>query len=94
MKTKRGNKEYIRGERKAKRSNIVYPQILAILDGDIESINATVEHYRGYITKLATRKLYDEYGNVYSFVDEKIERRLELKLITAIISDYELVISN
>lgn len=93
MKGKRENANCIRGDRNV-RKRVVYPQILANLDGDIESINATVEHYRGYITKLATRTLYDEYGNNYTYVDEKIERRLELKLITAIISDYRLVSNN
>ncbi|MDL2301028.1 helix-turn-helix domain-containing protein [Lachnospiraceae bacterium OttesenSCG-928-D06] len=93
MKEKGKSVNYIRGDRTV-RKRVVYPQILANLDGDIESINATVEHYRGYITKLATRTLHDEYGNTYTYVDEKIERRLELKLITAIISDYKLVSNN
>lgn len=93
MKRKRESVNYIRGDGNV-RKRVVYPQILANLDGDIESINATVEHYRGYITKLATRTLHDEYGNVYTYVDERIERRLELKLITAIISNYKLVLKN
>lgn len=93
MKGKREKANYIRGDRNV-RKRVAYPQILANLDGDIESINATVEHYRGYITKLSTRTLHDEYGNVYTYVDEKIERRLELKLIKAIISDYNLVLKN
>lgn len=88
---KRESVKGFRGGRNVRRKKVVYPQILANLDGDIESINATVEHYRGYITTLATRTLYDEYGNVYTYVDEKIERRLELKLIKAIISDYKLI---
>lgn len=94
MKEKMQSANCIRGGRNIRRNRVVYPQILANLDGDIESINATVEHYRGYITKLATRTLSDEYGNVYKYVDEKIERRLEIKLITAIISNYKLVVRN
>lgn len=42
--------------------------------------------YEGYIARLSTRQFYDEYGNAYLCVDEAMRRRLEIKLITGILS--------
>ena len=42
--------------------------------GDVEAIQKVLKHYEGYIAKLATRKLYDEYGNSYYCVDETLRR--------------------
>lgn len=53
--------------------------------GDVEAIQKVLKHYEGYIAKLATRKLYDEYGNSYYCVDETLRRRLETKLITKVL---------
>lgn len=53
--------------------------------GDVEAIQEVLKHYEGYIAKLATRKVYDEYGNSYYCVDEALRRRLETKLITKVL---------
>ena len=53
--------------------------------GDVEAIQKVLKHYEGYIAKLATRKLYDEYGNSYYCVDETLRRRLETKRITKVL---------
>ena len=53
--------------------------------GDVEAIQEVLKHYEGYIAKLATRKVYDEYGNAYYCVDEALRRRLETKLITKVL---------
>ena len=45
-----------------------------------------LKHYEGYIAALATRRLYDEYGNSDYCVDENLRRRLETKLITRILA--------
>ena len=45
-----------------------------------------LKHYEGYIVALATRRLYDEYGNSHYCVDENLRRRLETKLITRILA--------
>ena len=42
----------------------------------------TDEVYEGYITVLATRKMFDEFGQVHYCVDETLRQRLEAKLIT------------
>ena len=60
--------------------------IEAASNGDADAINQVLQHYEGYITTLSTRTLYDEYGNPHICVDEGIRRRLQTKLITAIIS--------
>ena len=55
-------------------------------DGDVEAINAVLKHYERYITKLSTRRLYDEYGQPHYCVDENLRRRLETKLIAKVLS--------
>ena len=66
--------------------NIPLPLIELAADGDVDAINAVLKHYEGYIVVLSTRKLYDEYGNLHHCVDKGLRRRLETKLITAILS--------
>ena len=41
-----------------------------------------VKHYEGYIAKLCTRTLKDDAGNTYSYVDEEMRNRLQVRLIT------------
>ena len=45
-----------------------------------------MRYYEGYINKLCTRTLYDEYGNPHECIDERMKRRLEIKLIYAIVA--------
>jgi len=70
----------------AKNSLIPYPVIVLAAGGDVDAINAVLKHYEGYIAVLATRQLYDEHGNPHLCVDEGLRRRLETKLITAILT--------
>ena len=63
-----------------------YHIIAAAASGDVEAINMVLKHYEVYIAALATRKLYDEYGNPHYCVDETLRRRLEIKLITKILA--------
>ena len=63
-----------------------YHIIEAAATGDVEAINVVLKHYEGYIAALATRKLYDEYGNPHYCVDETLRRRLETKLITKVLA--------
>ena len=44
-----------------------------------------MRYYEGYINKLCTRTLYDEYGNPYVCLDEWMKHHLENKLIQAIV---------
>ena len=52
--------------------------------GDAEAVGRVSRHYEGYINKLCTRTLYDEYGQPHVCVDEYMKRRLEIKLISSI----------
>ena len=42
--------------------------------------------YSGYMNKLCTRTLYDENGYPHVCLDEAMKRRLEIKLIHAIVT--------
>ena len=53
--------------------------------GNVMAINTVMKHYEGYIAKLATRKMYDEYGNVHYCVDKTLRDRLEVKLLKTIL---------
>ena len=52
---------------------------------EVMAINTVMKHYEGYIAKLATRKMYDEYGNVHYCVDKTLRDRLEAKLLKTIL---------
>ena len=60
--------------------------IKAASEGDVVAINAILQHYHGYITRLSTRKMYDEFGQTRYCIDETLFRRLETKLITKILN--------
>ncbi|MGN1304838.1 MAG: helix-turn-helix domain-containing protein [Oscillospiraceae bacterium] len=45
--------------------------IAAATQGDTNAMCKVIEHYDGYIAKLCTRTLRDEYGNTIPYVDEK-----------------------
>ena len=70
----------------AKNNLIPYPAVVMAADGDVDAINAVLTHYELYIIALSAKRLYDEYGNTYLCVDEALRRRLEIKLITAILA--------
>ena len=73
-------------QKTATNSLIPYPVIVLAAGGDADAINAVLKHYEGYIAVLATKRLYDDYGKPYLCVDEGLRRRLETKLITAILT--------
>ena len=71
---------------KTTKNNLVpYPVIVLAASGDADTINTVLRHYDGYIAVLATRRCFDEYGSPHYCVDEGLRRRLETKLITAIL---------
>ena len=73
------------GKEKQQRRLLPIEVIRSASSGDVEAIQEVLKHYEGYIAKLATRKVYDEYGNSYYCVDEALRRRLETKLITKVL---------
>ena len=62
-----------------------YPVIEAAAGGDVDAINAVLEHYAGYICTLSARPFIDDAGTVHMRVDPEMRRRLETKLITRIL---------
>lgn len=73
-----------------KRSLSPFRTILEATKGEPLAMEKVIEHFKGYMIILSTRKLEDEYGNTYSYVDESIYRRLELKLITAVVTKFKI----
>jgi len=63
---------------------LTVPVILAAINGDTDALRSVVNRYQYYINALATKQLYDEYGNVYSMVDEELRQKLEIRLIVKI----------
>lgn len=63
-----------------------FPVIYAASQGDAEAISKVLEHYEGYIITLSTRTLYDENGHPHICIDEGIRRRLQTKLIAAVLN--------
>ena len=55
----------------------------ALLPMPVEQV---LRYYEGYINKLCTRTLYDEYGYPHVCVDEYMKHLLEIKLIYAIVA--------
>ncbi len=63
-----------------------YPVIAAAVQGDPDAVNRVLRYYSGYIATLSTRTSYDTYGIPCSQVDDELRRRLETRLIVAILS--------
>lgn len=63
-----------------------YPVIAAAVQGDPDAVNTVIRHYSGYIASLSSRTGYDANGCPKTVVDEELRRRLETKLIIAILS--------
>lgn len=63
-----------------------YPVIAAAVRGEPDAVNTVIRHYSGYIAALSTRTSYGAFGCPHSQVDEELRRRLETKLITAILN--------
>ena len=68
------------------RALLPMPVIEAARAGDAEAVERVLRYYEGYINKLCTRTLYDEYGYPHECVDEHMKHLLEIKLIHAIVA--------
>ena len=63
-----------------------YPIIAAAVRGEPDAVNTVIRHYSGYIAALSMRRGCNQNGNPCFAVDEEIRRRIETKLIVAILS--------
>ncbi|WP_040984008.1 helix-turn-helix domain-containing protein [Oceanobacillus jeddahense] len=59
--------------------------IVSASKGNVEAINVVLKHYEPYMNKLSLRLVYNEFGTSHMVVDDYTRRRLETKLITAIL---------
>ncbi len=66
-------------------TELSYPVIFMAVQGDTQAMGQVVNHYKGYSITLAQREIVDENGNTALIVDDEWKRRLELKLITAVL---------
>lgn len=74
----------------ASQNNLLpYSVITAAVKGDPDAVNCVIGHYSGYIAALSIRTSYDPQGCPHSQVDDDLRRRLETKLIIAIL-DFDL----
>ena len=71
------------------RGLLPYPVILASTKGDPDAMKIVMQHYASYIAYLSTRKVRDEYGNIYYGIDEDMRERLQAKLMRVVL-DYKL----
>ena len=66
------------------------PLPLAVIEvaraGDAGAVEQVLQYYNSYINKLCTRTLYDLDGSPRVRVDEYMKRRLEIKLISSIVT--------
>lgn len=63
-----------------------YSVIEAAAAGNAEAINIVLAHYKGYIAKLSLVGGKDPDGNTSVYADDELRRRLETKLIYAILT--------
>ena len=54
--------------------------------GDAGAVERVLQYYSGYMNKLCTRTLYDEYGQPHVCLDDGMKPQLEIKLSPAIVT--------
>ena len=67
-----------------KRKLIPYETICLAASGDAEAMQLVLEHYDSYIKALSTESLSDGSGGVYTYFDEALYSRLQMKLIVTV----------
>ena len=65
--------------------------IYQAMNGDEFAISAVISHYRGFIRFLSRRPCRDTLGFEHLYVDEDMQRRLESKLLYAVITNFKIL---
>ena len=65
--------------------------IYEAMHGNEIAISAVISHYRGYIRFLSRRPCRDALGFEHLYVDKDMQRRLESKLIYAVITNFKIL---
>lgn len=69
-----------------KQNVLPFPIIVLAVNGDVNAVNHVLKHFEHYIIKLSQKTLFDEFGNPYIHVEPEIKRKLETKLIVAMLN--------
>ncbi len=83
---KKANGKKVRSKRKY--ALLPLTVILAAVRGEESAIKQVLKYYECYITRLASKELYDRYGNSYICVDYQLKTELQDKLIAGILRFY------
>jgi hypothetical protein len=78
-------KKEIMKKSKRKHSLIPLKVILSAIQGEEAALKHVLNHYERYIMMLASKELYDRYGNIYIFVDYELKTELQNKLVAGIL---------
>lgn len=70
-------------------NRITYATIVAAKSGDGEAMDKILRHYKPYIVAHSMRVLYDEYGNQYEVLDQRLKERIERKLLCKIVCEFD-----
>jgi hypothetical protein len=68
------------------REPLAFDVIMAAIGGKEDAMRAVLKHYEGYIYALATKRLFDEDGRQYLFVDDEMRHELEMRLLTKMVT--------
>lgn len=68
---------------------VPYHVILSAKNGDAKAIERILDHYAPLIAKYATRRTFDEYGNVYRLVDEDMKTQIADEIIFQLIYHFD-----
>lgn len=55
------------------------------MSGDTDCMRKIIDHYNPYLRELATKVLFDEFGNECRVMDESVRCQLENNLIKAVL---------
>ena len=69
----------------SKRNILPFPVIVLAVQGDILALEQVVKHFEPYIIKLSQKTLFDEMGSPHIHVELETKRRLETKLMVALL---------
>lgn len=68
-----------------KQSIIPYEVITPAVGGDPVAMTYILDHFDGYLNRLASKTLFDGTGNTYTYVDQDVKRRLGVKLMVSVL---------
>jgi hypothetical protein len=60
--------------------------VLAAIGGDEAAMRKVLRYYDGYINALSTKRLFDEDGRQYLFIDDEMKHELQMRLLTKMVT--------